>query len=289
MAIIFDSKAKTISLHTAHSTWQMAISRYNYLLHLYYGARIDCDMSYLLEYSDRAFAGNPADAKDDRTFSLDVLPQEYPSYGTGDFRIFSLNVRTADGVYGCDLRYVSHNIKKGKYTIPGLPSVRADDSEAETLEIILEDACLPLRVILRYGVLENLDVITRCAEIVNTGDAKIFVTKANSACLDLLSGDYDLIHFPGRHGNPRPSKIRPLLKRSFLGMILPGFLLFFTGRATVISVTKITPPSLYGAAGMKATVEKICSKSPENSASWIHRVLFTMKVSSMLYSRKEAK
>ncbi len=42
-------------------------------------------MSYLLQYYDRGFAGNPYDAGGDRGMSLDFLPQEFPCYGTGDF------------------------------------------------------------------------------------------------------------------------------------------------------------------------------------------------------------
>ena len=35
-------------------------------------------MDYLLTYYDRGFSGNPFDAGDDRTYSMDALPQEYP-------------------------------------------------------------------------------------------------------------------------------------------------------------------------------------------------------------------
>ena len=53
-------------------------------------------MDYLLTYYDRGFSGNPFDAGDDRTYSMDALPQEYPSYGTGDYRSTALIVENSD-------------------------------------------------------------------------------------------------------------------------------------------------------------------------------------------------
>ena len=210
MAIKYDQKAGTISLHTEHTTYQMAVGRYGFFLHLYYGARIDCDMNYLLAYRDRAFAGNPNDTGRDRAFSMDVLPQEYPNYGNGDYRSFAFNLKNEEGVYGCDLRYVSHRILPGKYSIPALPAVYAEEAEAETLEVVLEDQKVPVRVILRYGVLPAEDVITRSAEIVNIGEKKLTVAKAASMSVDNAAGNWELLHFPGRHGMERNPERTPV-------------------------------------------------------------------------------
>lgn len=65
----------------------MKAGPYDVLLHLYYGARVeDCTMDYLIQKRDVGFAGNPYDAGTDRSFSFDTLPQEFPSYGVGDYR-----------------------------------------------------------------------------------------------------------------------------------------------------------------------------------------------------------
>ncbi len=114
---------KTITLQTKHTTYQIGIHPLGFLLHLYYGARIENDMSYLLQYYDRGFAGNPYDAGGDRGMSLDFLPQEFPCYGTGDFRSAAFNLRNEEGIFGADLRYQSHAVRTGKYAIPGLPAV----------------------------------------------------------------------------------------------------------------------------------------------------------------------
>ena len=160
-------------------------------------------MGYLLSYADRGFSGNPYSAEMDRTYSLDALPQEYPSLGTGDFRNFVLNIENADGSQCCDPVYVSHKITKGKYHLQGLPAVWAADDEAETLEIVLKDALMQVEVQLLYGVLEDADIITRSVMIKNAGTETITVKKALSACLDFVQGDYDAISFYGRHAMER--------------------------------------------------------------------------------------
>ena len=87
MAIIMNQVEQVITLQTKRSTYQMKVGDYGVLLHLYYGARVeDCTMDYLLHKKDVGFSGNPYDAGEDRTFSLDTLPQEFPSYGVGDYR-----------------------------------------------------------------------------------------------------------------------------------------------------------------------------------------------------------
>ncbi len=83
MAIIYDPNKKIFTLHTAHTTYQMQVDSLGYLLHLYYGDKTNGFMDYLLTYADHGFSGNPYAAGMNRTYSLDVLPQEYPSLEQG--------------------------------------------------------------------------------------------------------------------------------------------------------------------------------------------------------------
>lgn len=192
-----------ITLQTKNTTYQMGVNEMGFLLHLYYGARAEGDTSFLLTRADRGFSGNPYEAGDDRTFSADAVPLEYPCYGNGDFRSASFNVRDVRGVFGVDLRFKKFDMKSGKYSIPGMPSVYADDKKAYTAEILLADDRLRLEVVLRYGVLPEIDVITRSVIVRNGGNETVYIDKAYSACLDLLSGEYDLLHFYGRHAMER--------------------------------------------------------------------------------------
>ena len=211
MGIVYSKADRTFTIQTKNTTYQMQVDPYGFLLHLYYGKKTDGScMDYLLTYYDRGFSGNPFDAGDDRTYSMDALPQEYPSYGTGDYRSTALIIENVDGSTACDLRYRSHHIFNGKYKIPGLPAVYADETESQTLEIVMEDAVTGVEVTLQYGVLPDYDVITRSEKIVYRGEGKIFIRKAQSACLDFVQGKYDLLTFYGRHAMERRLQREPV-------------------------------------------------------------------------------
>ena len=211
MGIVYSKADRTFTIQTKNTTYQMQVDPYGFLLHLYYGKKTDGScMDYLLTYYDRGFSGNPFDAGDDRTYSMDALPQEYPSYGTGDYRSTALIIENADGSTACDLRYRSHHIFNGKYKIPGLPAVYADETESQTLEIVMEDAVTGVEVTLQYGVLPDYDVITRSEKIVYRGEGKICIRKAQSACLDFVQGKYDLLTFYGRHAMERTMQREPV-------------------------------------------------------------------------------
>lgn len=201
MAIQYDSRTQIFSLHTKRTTYQMKVDDYHYLLHLYYGKKTDASMDYMLTYFDRGFSGNPYDTNEDRTYSLDALPQEFPVLGTGDYRSSALKVREENSCYGCDLRYRDYEIVDEKYALPGMPASYADSSQ--TLKIQLEDERTGLEVTLLYGVLEDCDVITRSVKVTNMGKETLHLEKVSSACLDFLYGQYDVISFYGRHAMER--------------------------------------------------------------------------------------
>lgn len=203
MGIIYCEKDRTFTLQTKITTYQMQVDRYGFLLHLYYGKKTDTCMDYLLTYYDRGFSGNPYDAGEDRTYSMDTLPQEFPCYGNGDFRSTAFAVENADGSMSCDLRYKSHKIFDGKYNLEGLPAVYASEEEAQTLEILMEDPVTGVKVVLLYGVLPAQDIITRSVSVKNESSGKIYLNKIESASLDFLYGDYELLTFYGRHAMER--------------------------------------------------------------------------------------
>ena len=203
MAILYNEKDNTFTLHTQHTTYQMMVDPHGILLHLYYGAKTSGSMEYLLTYIDRGFSGNPYDAGQDRTYSLDVLPQEFPSFGTGDYRSPALIVKNHDGSFACDLRYCGHQITNGKYHLQGLPAVYAADDEAQTLSVFLRDAASGIQVRLLYGVLPRYDIITRAVIVKNKGGEPVWLEKVLSANLDIVNGDFDLISFGGRYAMER--------------------------------------------------------------------------------------
>ena len=210
MSIVFNEMQSTITLHTKNTTYQMQIDRYGFLLHLYYGKRTDGCMDYLLTYYDRGFSGNPYDAGSDKTYSMDSLPQEFPSLGTGDYRTPACIIKNTDRTYSSDFRYVSHTVRDGKYALDGLPAVYADPEEAQTHEVVLEDRVTGVRAVLLYGTLPEYDIITRSVRIINASKGHISVKKLAPACLDMLCGQYDFITFYGRHAMERNVQRTPV-------------------------------------------------------------------------------
>lgn len=203
MAITYNREKKIFSLHTEQSTYQIQVGPFGHLIHLYYGDKINGYADYLLTYLDRGFSGNPYEAGEDRTYSMDSLPQEYPTQGTGDYRTTCLVLKNGNGTYSCNLRYKNHSIFKGKYGIQGMPAVYASEEEADTLKIILEDEVSKVQVALYYGVIEKKDIITRCSKITNAGTETCVIEKASSVCIDMLYGEYDMYSFYGRHAMER--------------------------------------------------------------------------------------
>ena len=209
--IIHDQQTMTFTLHTRSTTYQMKVDGYKVLLHTYYGPRIrDCDMSYLIQYGDKAFSPNPGEAGNRRDYSLDFLPQEYSTCGAGDFRLPSLELELPDGSHTASLRFAGWELRKGKYSLPGLPAFYGTEEEAETLVLTLEDAAAGVAVELYYGVFEEFDLITRAVRVVNRGSETVAVCQCASLCLDFPQAGWDLITFNGRHTMERCPERAPL-------------------------------------------------------------------------------
>ncbi|MCI9478180.1 MAG: alpha-galactosidase [Lachnospiraceae bacterium] len=212
MSVRYIESKKTFLLQTKNSTYQMKVSDYGYLLHLYYGERLeDEDLSYLIQLQDRGFSPNPNEAGNDRTFSLDFLPQEFSSDGSCDYRLSSIEVKNGDGSYAFVGKAAKHEIYAGKYSLEGLPSLwAADQDRVDTLEIWLTDPATQLTAVLCYSVFEEKDIITRAVKVINESEETIYLNRIMSMTMDFMDSDYDFIHFDGRHTMEREWSRNPL-------------------------------------------------------------------------------
>ena len=143
MPIIFDSEKRMFKLDTATSSYIIEIFKENYLVHLYYGAKIpDMNVS-MLKYNGSFASFSPQNINiDDCRFSPDVNPMEYPGEGAGDFRSSAVAVRNADGNAVTDMRYKSHKIYGGKPALEVLTSLQCTNEEhSSTLENPPEASC----------------------------------------------------------------------------------------------------------------------------------------------------
>lgn len=212
MSVYYSEQDRTFTMHTQNSTYQMVIEPHGYLLHCYYGPTVkNQNLSYCIQPQDRGHSPNPPDANGDRRISPDTLPQEYSTFGVGDFRESCLDVCDASGSVAADLRYLTHRVYGGKNMLPGLPAAYGSPEEVDTLEIDLTDEPTGLVVTLQYSVFSVQDVITRSAAIKNRGTDTLVLKRALSCCLDnSLSTPKDIITFYGCHMSERNLDRTPL-------------------------------------------------------------------------------
>ncbi|MFD0698846.1 alpha-galactosidase [Paenibacillus sp. GCM10027628] len=183
-----------------------------YPVHVYWGKKLRLDGNYsgtvsLLERS--SFSPNPVVT--DKRISLDTLPQEYPQYGTSDFRNPAYQVQLADGSRITELTYKSHRILGGKPSLQGLPAVYTESAEeAQTLELELIDAYSGMSVILSYTVFALFNAVARSVRFENKGEQPLRLLRALSASVDFPDADYELLHLSGAWVRERHIERRPI-------------------------------------------------------------------------------
>lgn len=203
MGIRYNQLHQTFHLQAKDTSYIMGIARDGFLLHYYWGRKInEYNHSNEIQLLDRGFSGNPY--KEDRTFSLDTLPQEYPQYGSTDYRKPAYQIQLENGSTVTDLRYKTHEILKGKPKLEGLPATYVENEvEAETLEITMIDELTGLEVILSYTVFEEMNVITRSVRFINNGNESLKLLRALSVNVDFRDADFDFLHLYGAHVKER--------------------------------------------------------------------------------------
>lgn len=211
MSIFFDDTTRTFHLQAGNTSYVMQVYKNGYLAHLYWGSKIrSINSDELLVLRKRnSFSSNPD--PNDEVLSLDTLPQEYPAYGNTDLRTPAYQIQLENGSTITDLRYESHKIIQGKALLKGLPATYAEsEAEATTLEIVMLDSLIGLKVVLVYTVFEQFDVITRNVRFVNGGNEKLKILRALSMNVDFNGNDYDLMQLSGAWGRDRYIQRNPL-------------------------------------------------------------------------------
>lgn len=156
-------------------------------------------MAYSEFTAQFGFSPNPISHHEKRDYSVNDAAQEYPGCGCGDFRVGTICVENADGSLCAQFLYHGYEVTDGKYEISGLPSACGAEQDCQTLRIDLLDPVTDLSVSLYYGIFYEADAITRYARLQNRAAQACTLRKAASACLDIPFGDWELIHFHGRH------------------------------------------------------------------------------------------
>ena len=211
MAIQFHEKAREFHLYNKEVSYIMKIMENGQIENLYYGKRIKDreDFSYLHEEISRSLTS--VNVPEPGVLSMEYTKQEYPSYGTGDYRSPAFTVLQEDGSRISAFAYVGHNIFNGKKELKPLPATYTEsDEEAQTLEIILYDDLIDTELVLSYTIYEAYPVITRNARFTRKGTEKIVLERALSMSMEFGDMDFEMVHLAGAWARERYVKTRKL-------------------------------------------------------------------------------
>lgn len=212
MGIIFHQQAKEFHIFNDEISYIIQIMDNGYAGNLYYGKRIHDkdDFSYLLQGGARSFA--VYNKEKEYFLSQQYTKMEYPSYGTGDFRYPAFDIGQQDGSRITDFQYEGYHIAEGKAELKGLPATYTQqEEEAESLELILRDKILGIRLVLTYTIFRDYPVIARNARFAcEEGGQRAVIKKALSASVDLPDSDYELVQLSGAWARERHIKTRKI-------------------------------------------------------------------------------
>ncbi|OOM82268.1 alpha-galactosidase [Clostridium puniceum] len=203
MPIIFEKNSKIFHIKSEKTSYALKVLKTGHVAHLYWGRKLNSNsLSYIIDKRKRAsYISNTDNIKE---FKLELVPQEYPSYGNTDLRVPAFELQFEDGSTTTNLRYAHYKIYKGKKALNGLPATYVEsNNEATTLEIHLIDELKKIKVILTYSVFENFDAITRSVELINEGKEEVRILRALSANVDFNSDKFEMLHLGGAWARER--------------------------------------------------------------------------------------
>ncbi|MCH4160785.1 MAG: alpha-galactosidase [Bifidobacterium sp.] len=161
------------------------------LLHLYYGAAVADrkDFGYLIEMQRRTTAACPIDGN--HSYSLEHLRQEFPEYGTSDYRMPAVSIAQSNGSRITDFKFAGYRVEAGKPALANLPASYVDFADkAQTLSIDLVDDLTGVTVTLLYTIFANIPVIARSVRVTNAGTEPLDIERLMSLSVDLPDDDY---------------------------------------------------------------------------------------------------
>ena len=181
-------------LNTKDISYVFGVDKYKHLEHVHFGTKISPEDFEALRLKRHILFGTTLmyDDKKDDVYSLDSIPQEYGTYGRGDFKEASLEIE-GDGFCGVDLRYDSYELVDGDIKIKDLPSSYGAE---KTLIVHLKDEVIGLCLDLYYAIYPEENVISRRCVLTNNGK-DLVLHKLMSYCVDLCEHDLALMDFTG--------------------------------------------------------------------------------------------
>lgn len=213
MSIIYHEKTNIFHLYNDTISYVMIVLENGHIGQLYCGKKIRDreDFSYLEEKIFRPMSS--CVFENDNTFSLEHIRQEFPVYGSTDYRHPVVEVLQENGSRISDFRYRRHEIRKGKEPLEGLPATYTEqESEADTLILVLKDEITGMKAELSYTIFAKGGIIARNVRLYNEGTQSVHLTRAMSFCLDLPDCDYEWVQLSGCWARERHILTRKLVQ-----------------------------------------------------------------------------
>ena len=211
MAIIFHKQSKCFHHYNNEVSYIMRIMENGQLENLYYGKKIHDKEDFAYFHDEAMRSQMSVCIPEPGLLSMQYTRQEYPSYGTGDYRSPAVTIAQENGSRIIDFKYAGHEIYSGKKEILPLPATYVEEKEeAETLEVTLHDNVMDTDLILSYTIYEAYPVITRNTKFVHKGKEKIVLERAMSASVEFLDMDYEMVQLSGGWSRERYVKNRKL-------------------------------------------------------------------------------
>ena len=205
MPIEWRPQTRQLHLHNGSLSYVLAAPESGTLAHLHFGAPLAVGRDYG-HLARQAFVANQNQV-------LDPVGLEVPTNGRGDLRAPALTVRHPDGSSILDLAYREHRLLPGKPRLEGLPATYVEDeAEADSVEVVLEDAPSGILVHLLLTIYRDRPVIVRSLRIANEGRQPVELRTAISASLDLPDADWVLAQLTGAWGRECHVTEAPLMR-----------------------------------------------------------------------------
>ncbi|NEY21050.1 alpha-galactosidase [Bacillus ginsengihumi] len=214
MAIRINKKNKEFHLYNDQVSYIFRVlEKCGQLEQVYYGKKVHHRSSFkhLIEREPHTASCNMFEHDD--TSSLEFIKQEYPSYGTTDFRSPAYAIINRNGSHVTNFQYIGYRLFQGKRKLTQLPATYVEEySEADTLEITLYDYVLQAKLIVSYTIYNRRNVITRHVTFVNEGRESFYIDTAMSASVDFPDDVYEMVYLNGAWGREAHIQTVPLAK-----------------------------------------------------------------------------
>ena len=202
---------KYFYLHNGAVAYLFGLLPNQQLGHLYYGEDLGelsaDDLAYLTLHKNKA-SGTVKYSKKIKNFTLADHMQEYPTYGTSDFRESAISLEANDTYLYPDFKYDHFKITTGKSRKITVPASYGNDSE--NLTIYLKDTERQLELELSYSIFEESTAIVCKAKIVNYSQFEVEIKNLQSSVLDLPTANYNFLQLSGAWTKERHIITRPL-------------------------------------------------------------------------------